>query len=141
MRPVRDVDELVGLRGLRAVGSEHGARVGHHDVHAAVLLLQFGGQPGHGVGVGDVEHPALHPAPGAGGLGDVGGGVRDPPGMASSEQNQIVRTHPGGQPLHERAAEALVGTGDESDACNCHALHARSGPAMRPTKVTHLWYA
>ena len=69
------------------------------------------------LGVGDVEHPALDPArvPGA---RRPRGGVGDPLGVPAGEQDQVVRVHPGGQSLDEGEADALVGAGDQGDACD-----------------------
>ena len=78
---VGDVDEFVGLLGLRPVWGERGDRVRNHDVHPAVAVSEFCGQPGHGAGIGDVENPADHPAPRPGARGDRGGGVGDAPGV------------------------------------------------------------
>jgi hypothetical protein len=112
---VGDVDEFVGLLGLRLVRGERGDRVGNHDVHPAVAVSQFCGQPGHGAGTGDVENPADHPAPRPGARGDRGGGVGDAPGMAPGEQDQVVAVHAGGQAGGESEPEALVGPGDQGD--------------------------
>jgi hypothetical protein len=127
---VGHVDELVGLRGLRAVRHEPGDRVGHHDVHRA----EFRGQAGHGGGVGDVQHAALDPAHR---VGDTCDGVRDPFGVASGQQYQVVRAHPGGESLDDGEADALVGAGDHGDAGSCHDIDTRNGSAMRPTRVGH----
>ena len=115
--PVGDVDEFVGLLVLRPVRGERGDRVRNHDVHPAVAVSQFGGQPGYGAGIGDVENPAHHPAPRPGARGDRGGGVGDAPGMAPSEQDQVIRVHTGGQTRGEGEPEALVGSGDQGDTC------------------------
>ena len=112
---VGDVDEFVGLLGLRPVRGERGDRVGNHDVHPAVAVSQFCGQPGHGAGIGDVENPADHPAPRPGARGDRSGGVGDAPGMAPGEQDQVVGVHAGGQARGEGEPEALVGPGDQGD--------------------------
>ena len=94
---VGDVDEFVGLLGLRLVRGERGDRVGNHDVRPAVPVSQFCGQPGHGAATGDVENPADHPASRPGARGDHGGGVGDAPGMAPGEQDQVVGVQAGGQ--------------------------------------------
>jgi hypothetical protein len=93
---VGDVDECVGLLGLRPVRQERGDRVGHHDVHPAVAVSELCGQPGHGAGIRDIENPAQYPAPRPGAGADRSGGVGDPPGVAPCEQDQVIGVHAGG---------------------------------------------
>ena len=112
---VGDVDEFVGLLGLRPVRGERGDRVGNHDVDPAVPTGKFCGQPGHGAGAGDVENPAGHPAPRPCARGDRGGGVSDALGMAPGEQDQVTGVHAGGQAGGESEPEALAGPGDQGD--------------------------
>ena len=113
--PVSDVDKLVGLLGLRPVRGERGDRVGNDDVHPAVAVGEFGGHPGYGTGVADVESPADHLAAGLGARGDCSGGVSDAPGVASGEQDQVIGVQAGGQARGEGESEALVGPGDQGD--------------------------
>ena len=139
--PVGDVDELVGLLGLRPVRGEGGDRVGNHDVHPAMAVSQFCGQTGRGAVIGDVENPADHPSPGLGARGDRGGRVGDAAGMAPGEQDQVARVHAGGQARGEGEPEALVGPGDQGDTRIRHDHYGRHAHAMRLTKSTHTWYA
>lgn len=102
-----------------------------------MALPEIVGQVGDGVGVGDVQDPALDPAAGAGQVRDLVGRVGDAPLVASGEQDQVVGAQAGGQALDEGAAESLVGARDEGDARNVHDCHGRNPPGVRPTKVTH----
>jgi hypothetical protein len=114
---VGDVDEFVGLLGLRPVRGERGDRVRDHDVRPAVAVSEFCGQPGHSAGIGDVENPPHHPAPGPGARSGRSSGVGDAPGIAPGEQNQVIRVHPDGQARGEGEPEPLVGPGDQGDTC------------------------
>ncbi len=77
---------------------------------------QVGGEVRDGVGVGDVQDPALDLAAGAGQVRDLLGRVGDPPLVATGEQDQIGGAQPGRQAFDEGAAESLVGARDEGDA-------------------------
>ena len=112
---VGDVDEFVGLLGLRPVRGERGDRVGNHDVHPAVAVSELCGQPGHGAGLGNVENPAQYPAPRPGARADRGGGVGDPPGVAPGKQDQVLWVRAGGQARGEGEPQPLVGPGDQGD--------------------------
>ena len=73
-------------------------------------------------GVADVEHAALD-AGDRGSVGDGGRGGRDAVGIAAGEQDAVVGRHAGGEPFDERAAEPLVGAGDQGDARSGHAVN------------------
>ena len=49
-------------------------------------------------------------------VGHGGRGGADPFGVAAGEQDAVARPQAGGEPGDERAAEALVGAGDEGGA-------------------------
>ena len=69
-----------------------------------------------------------------------GRGGADAFGVAAGEQDAVVRRQAGGEPVDERAAEALVGAGDEGDA-RVHALHASGVTAMREARFEHRYHA
>jgi hypothetical protein len=48
------------------------------------------------------------------------GRLGDPGLVAAGEQDEVLRTPPGGESFDECVTDALVGSGDKSDALGCH---------------------
>lgn len=110
--------DLVGAIGVRA----HACRgVGENDVD----LAQLGGQRRDGVAIAHVEHAAFDVGDRRS-AGDGGRGGLDAAGVAAGKQNAVMGRHAGSQPFDERAAEPLVGTGDQGNTGSGHALNLAS---------------
>ena len=73
--------------------------------------------------VADVEDAALDAGDRRAG-GDGGRGGADAVRVAAGEQDAVLRRHARGEPFDERAAESLVGAGDEGGAGSGHAVQA-----------------
>jgi hypothetical protein len=138
---VRHVDELVRLLLLGQVRRDPGGGVRHHDVDAAVLLGELRRHALDRAGVGDVQPPALDAGDRRGRSGGARGGLGDTGPVASGEQDQVLGPPSGGEPFDERVADALVGSGDQSDALGRHTVETRHPRTMRPTRLPHSWYA
>ena len=133
---MREVGEVARLRDGVDLGGRVGVRahprggVGEDDVD----LAELGGERVDGAGVADVEDAALDAGAGP---RHGGRGGADALGVAAGEQDAVLRAHAGGERLHERAAETLVGPGDEGGAgASCLQRYGRR-PVMSEATIEH----
>ena len=74
-------------------------------------------------------------------LGAAAAAARTRSGSRPVSRMRSLRVHAGGERFHERAAEALVGPGDEGGASSGHAPRVRSTTDMSEANIEHRYHA